>query len=145
MCDRTLMSGHPRASRRDFVVDFFSPAFIGGGRPQVPLRALFQARGDTRVEPPTFRKPAGWLPHMFRPKWGSNLQRWGTSDLKSTTLTTRPRRPLVWIHAGRKPILLVLSWRSSIVCSHVGHDCSSEKKGFTFVQYVYCLNVIYLN
>jgi hypothetical protein len=40
------------------------PAFIGGGRPQVPLRALFQARAATWVEPPTFRKPAGWLPHM---------------------------------------------------------------------------------
>jgi hypothetical protein len=46
-----------------FFVDFF-PAFIGGGRPQVPLRALFQTRAGTRVEPPTFRKPAGWLPHM---------------------------------------------------------------------------------
>jgi hypothetical protein len=63
MGDRTLKSGHPRASRRDFFVDF-SPAFIGGGRPQVPLRALFQARAGTRVEPPTFRKPAGWLPNM---------------------------------------------------------------------------------
>jgi hypothetical protein len=39
-------------------------SFIGGGRPQVPLRALFQARAGTWVEPPTFRKPAGWLPHM---------------------------------------------------------------------------------
>jgi hypothetical protein len=63
MGDRTLKSGHPRASRRDFFVDFFS-SFIGGGRPQVPLRALFQARAGTWVEPPTFRKPAGWLPHM---------------------------------------------------------------------------------
>jgi hypothetical protein len=53
MGDRTLKSDHPRASRRDF-----------GGRPQVPLRALFQARAGTWVEPPTFRKPAGWLPHM---------------------------------------------------------------------------------
>jgi hypothetical protein len=42
---------------------FFS-SFIGGGRPQVSLRALFQARAGTWVEPPTFRKPAGWLPHM---------------------------------------------------------------------------------
>jgi hypothetical protein len=33
-------------------------SFIGGGRPQVPLRALFQARAGTWVEPPTFRKPA---------------------------------------------------------------------------------------
>jgi hypothetical protein len=62
MGDRTLMSGHPRASRRDFFVDFFS-SFIGRGRPQVPLRALFQARSGTWVEPPTFRKPAGWLPN----------------------------------------------------------------------------------
>jgi hypothetical protein len=30
----------------------------------VPLWALFQARAGTWVEPPTFRKPAGWLPHM---------------------------------------------------------------------------------
>jgi hypothetical protein len=37
---------------------FFS-SFIGGGRPQVPFRALFQARAGT-----AFRKPAGWLPHM---------------------------------------------------------------------------------
>jgi hypothetical protein len=37
----------------------FFPALIGGGRPQVPLRALFQARAGTWVEPPTFRKPAG--------------------------------------------------------------------------------------
>jgi hypothetical protein len=60
MGDRTLKSGHPRASRRArFFVDFF-PSFIGGGA----LRALFQARADTWVEPPTFRKPAGWLPHM---------------------------------------------------------------------------------
>jgi hypothetical protein len=42
----------------------FFYSFIGGGRPQVPLRALFQARAGTWVEPPTFRKPAGWLPHM---------------------------------------------------------------------------------
>jgi hypothetical protein len=62
MGDRTLKSGHPRASRRDFSSIFSS--FIGGGRPQVPLRALFQARAGTWVEPPTFRKPAGWLPHM---------------------------------------------------------------------------------
>jgi hypothetical protein len=41
---------------------FFS--FIGGGRPQVPLWALFQAQAGTWVEPPTFHKPAGWLPHM---------------------------------------------------------------------------------
>ena len=33
--------------------------FIGGGRLQVPLRALFQARAGTWVEPPTFRKLVG--------------------------------------------------------------------------------------
>jgi hypothetical protein len=54
MGDCTLKLGHPRASRRDFFVDFF-PAYIGGGRPQVPLRALFHSRGGNRVEPPTFR------------------------------------------------------------------------------------------
>jgi hypothetical protein len=63
MGDSTLKSGHPRASRRDFFVDFFR-AYIGGGRPQVPLRALFQARVGTWVEPPTYRKPPEWLPHM---------------------------------------------------------------------------------
>jgi hypothetical protein len=64
MGDRTLKSGHPKASRRDFSSIIF-PAFSGGGRrPQVPLWALFQARAGTGVEPPTFRKPAGWLPHM---------------------------------------------------------------------------------
>jgi hypothetical protein len=35
------------------------PVFTGGGRPQVPLRALFRARAGTWVEPPTFRKLAG--------------------------------------------------------------------------------------
>jgi hypothetical protein len=30
--------------------------FTGRGRPQVPFRALFQARTGTWVEPPTFRK-----------------------------------------------------------------------------------------
>jgi hypothetical protein len=47
----------------DIFRRFFS-SFIGGGRPKVPLRALFQARSGNWVEPPTFRKPAGWLPHM---------------------------------------------------------------------------------
>jgi hypothetical protein len=42
---------------------FFS-SFIGGGKPQVPLRALFLARAGTWVKTPTFRKPAGWLSHM---------------------------------------------------------------------------------
>jgi hypothetical protein len=27
----------------------------------------------------------------FFTEWGSNLQRWGTCDLKSATLTTGPR------------------------------------------------------
>jgi hypothetical protein len=47
--------------------EIFSTIFsslIGEGRPQVPLRALFQARAVTWVEPPTFRKQAGWLLHM---------------------------------------------------------------------------------
>jgi hypothetical protein len=30
----------------------------------VPFRALFQARTGTQVEPPTFRKVAGKLPHI---------------------------------------------------------------------------------
>jgi hypothetical protein len=42
----------------------FFPSFIGKGRPQVPLRALFQARAGTWVDPSTFSKQAGWLPHM---------------------------------------------------------------------------------
>jgi hypothetical protein len=57
MGDRTLKSAHPRASRRDFFVDFFQLLLV-------PLQSLFQARAGTWVEPPTFRKPAGWLPHM---------------------------------------------------------------------------------
>jgi hypothetical protein len=48
-------------SRQDFSSIFSS--FIGGGRPQV-LRALFQAQAGTWIETPTFREPAGWLPHM---------------------------------------------------------------------------------
>ena len=35
------------------------PALTGGGRPQMPLRTLFQARAGIWVEPPTFRKLAG--------------------------------------------------------------------------------------
>jgi hypothetical protein len=54
--------GPSKTSRRDFFVNFFH-AFIGGG-PQVPLLALFQAQAGTWVEPQTFRKPAGWFPHM---------------------------------------------------------------------------------
>jgi hypothetical protein len=36
-----------------------------GGRPQVPFRALYQAQMVTRVEPPTLRKLAGYLPHLL--------------------------------------------------------------------------------
>ena len=38
--------------------------FIGGGRNQVPLRALFKARASTGEEPLMFRKIAGQFPHM---------------------------------------------------------------------------------
>ena len=41
------------------------PAFIAGGRPQVPLFALFQTQAGTQVEPPTFQNPkslAGFEP-----------------------------------------------------------------------------------
>jgi hypothetical protein len=37
----------------------FQLYWCGGGRPKVPFRALFQARKDTWIEPPTFRKLAG--------------------------------------------------------------------------------------
>jgi hypothetical protein len=39
-------------------------SFTGGGRPQVPFRALFQARTGTGVEQPTSRKLAGQLHHI---------------------------------------------------------------------------------
>jgi hypothetical protein len=50
---------HSSRAMLEFPAEIFFPAYIGGGRPQVPLRALFQARADTWVEPPTFRKPTG--------------------------------------------------------------------------------------
>jgi hypothetical protein len=59
---RILKSGHPRASRRDFFRRLIS-SFIGGGRPGAP-QGIISARAGTWVEPPTFRKPAGCLPHM---------------------------------------------------------------------------------
>ena len=34
-------------------------SFTGGGRPRMPLRALFQARAGTRKKQLTFRKLAG--------------------------------------------------------------------------------------
>jgi hypothetical protein len=34
--DRTLKSGHPKASRRDFFVDFFSGFIYGGVFPGAP-------------------------------------------------------------------------------------------------------------
>jgi hypothetical protein len=37
---------------------FFSSLYFSS------LRTLLQARAGTWVQPPTFRKPAGWLPHM---------------------------------------------------------------------------------
>jgi hypothetical protein len=45
-----------------FFVDFF-PALLWRKTPGAPS-ALFRARAGTWIEPPTFRKPAGWLPHM---------------------------------------------------------------------------------
>jgi hypothetical protein len=39
-------------------------SFIGGGRHRVHFRALFKARTDTRVKPPTFCKLAGKLFRM---------------------------------------------------------------------------------
>jgi hypothetical protein len=62
MGDRTIKSGHPRASRRDFSSIFFQ-LYWWRKTPGAP-RALFQARAGTWVEPPTFHKPAGGLPHM---------------------------------------------------------------------------------
>ena len=38
------------------------PAITGGGRPQPS--GIFSSRRGTWVEPSTFRKPAGWLPHI---------------------------------------------------------------------------------
>ena len=74
-------------------------SFVDGGRPQLPLRALFQARASTwMVEPPTFRK-LGYLEiassheRIQIPWWESNPQRRGASDSKSMTLTPRPRTP----------------------------------------------------
>jgi hypothetical protein len=44
--------------------EFFFVEFFQLEETQVPLRALFQARAGIWVEPPTFRKPAGWLPQQ---------------------------------------------------------------------------------
>jgi hypothetical protein len=106
MGDRTLKSGHPRASRRDFFVDFF-PAFIGGGRPQVPPHpgALFQARAGIWVEPPTFRKQAGWLPHMkvFDPSEDRTYSGEGPVISSQRHLPLGHGSPLIymlWLHLG---------------------------------------------
>jgi hypothetical protein len=41
-----------------------TPSLTGEGRPQMPLHATFQAQAGTSIDPATFRKPAGMLPHM---------------------------------------------------------------------------------
>jgi hypothetical protein len=55
---------HSNRTIQEHPTAIFFLAYIGGIRPQVPLWTLFQVRAGTWVEPPTFRKPAGWLPHM---------------------------------------------------------------------------------
>lgn len=40
------------------------PNNIGGGSHRVALRVLFQPLRGTRIESPTVRKPAGYLPVM---------------------------------------------------------------------------------
>ena len=49
-------------------------SFTGGGRPQVPLCALLQARAGTRVEPSTFCKLDGWLCHMKESKVNGGIR-----------------------------------------------------------------------
>lgn len=49
---------------RHILWSMASSSFHGRGRPQVPLRAVFQARAGTWIEPQTFCKPAEWLSHM---------------------------------------------------------------------------------
>jgi hypothetical protein len=60
----TIHSSRAILERPAEIFRRFFPALLVGGRPQVPLRPLFQARAGTLVEPPTFHKPAKWLPHM---------------------------------------------------------------------------------
>ena len=75
------------------IIWCISSFLTGGGRPQMSLRALFQA--GTRVEPPMFRKLASsheWIQSPWR-DW--NPQLWRASDSKSTSLTTRPRTPIL--------------------------------------------------
>ena len=53
-------------------------SFTDGWRPQVPFRALFQAQAGTWVEPPTFRKLAGYMcSFLVNTCRDSNPQRWG--------------------------------------------------------------------
>ena len=66
--------------------------FTGEGRHYVHLRALFQARMVIWVERP--RRAMSYLNSLFRSHCRDcNTQRWGASDCKSTTLSTRPRHP----------------------------------------------------
>ena len=61
----------------DFLVSFTS-----AGRPQVPLRALFQTRAGTWIEPPTW--VASSHERIPRPWWDSNPQRCWTSDFNQS-------------------------------------------------------------
>ena len=80
-------------------VTWWLSSFTGGGTPQVPLRALFQARTDTWVEPPTFHLT--WKnPNPWR---DSNLKRWwrGANDSKWTILTTWAQTPQLKIQQNK--------------------------------------------
>jgi hypothetical protein len=68
----------------------------GGGRHKMPFYAIFQALMGTWVEPTTFRKLAGKLPHMKESEILIGTFRRPTvrrSCLKSTIITTRSWTP----------------------------------------------------
>ena len=51
-------------SHRQIIGHMVTSNFHCGDRPHVALHTLFQTRAGTWVEPATFRKLAGYLPHM---------------------------------------------------------------------------------
>ena len=72
----------------DVKLYFYQLSMVEGG--------LHCPRARILVELTTFRKLDGFLPHMKECKLktrDSNTQRWGTSNSRPTTLTTRPWTP----------------------------------------------------
>ena len=71
------------------------PAFTDGGRPQMPLCELFQARTRTWVEPPTFLK----LAEMFQSNgiWTHNSKGPGFEPTTARNQDMNPQQQGTWV------------------------------------------------